>query len=38
MSYGTLALRKDSYSLMIFGINLESLAFAKISGVWFTLN
>lgn len=38
MSYGTLALRKDSYSLMIFERNLESLAFARISGVYLKVN
>ena len=38
MSYGTLAIRKDSYSLMIFESNLESLAFAKTSGVYLKVN
>lgn len=38
MSYGTLVLRKGSYSLMIFESNLESLALAKISGVYLKVN
>lgn len=37
MSYGTLALRKNSYSLMISESNL-ALAFARITGVYLKVN